>query len=137
MALAMGGDRRGLYSFNGACGLSDPNREAFAGADLWIVSRVSARDRGGVWGIGDAQGDGQPAAGEVGLSRAARFPSPFRVLFCHSIVSPTACAALPRVAGDLVGTRARGQDGLATVGRMPALRFAICGRRRAGRRFLA
>ena len=58
MALAMGGDGRGLHSVDGTRGLSDPNSEAFAGTDLWIVSRVSAGDRGGLRGIGDAQGHG-------------------------------------------------------------------------------
>ena len=91
MALAMGHAGRRLHSFDGACCVSDPNGEGFAGTDLWIVSRVSAGDCGGLRGIGDAQGRGQSAAGEVGRRSRLGFFRPFGAC-CHLRFWTPACA---------------------------------------------
>ena len=106
MALAMGHARRGLHSFDGACCVSDPNGEAFAGANLWIVSRVSAGNCGGLRGIGDAQGRGQSAAGEVGRRSRLAFFRPFGAC-CHLRIW-TPAVNIERV--DLAGVRLRRND---------------------------
>jgi hypothetical protein len=61
------------------------------GTDLWIVSRVSAGDCWSLWGIGDAQGRGQSAAGKVEFPRDVVSFAPSG-LAPNSDCLPTGCA---------------------------------------------
>ena len=70
VAVAVGGDGGDFCAVDGAGCLSGVNGEAHAGADLWIVSGVSSRGRGGVRRIGDAERDRESAAGKVRLIEA-------------------------------------------------------------------
>jgi len=65
----VGSLRWDIYSSDGACRIYGSDREADAVTDLWVVSGVSARDRGGVWGIVYAARGGESAAGEIGRGR--------------------------------------------------------------------
>lgn len=77
--MAMGAYGGCVYSVDGVCGVCHSDGEAFTRAGVRIVSGVSPRCRGRVWGIPDAGSGGEFEAGEVNRRRF-RFFRPFGAL---------------------------------------------------------
>lgn len=65
MAVALGGDCGSVCSIDRTCGVPGSDHEADAGADLCIVSGVSAWSGRRLWGIDHEECLRDPTAGEV------------------------------------------------------------------------